>query len=154
MVSFPRERFDLSRKPYNALLDEISTRVSSQQYETWFRNLPIHFASPDKIIITTANRFSKTWIERKFRDVISSSAKKVFGITPRIEIILHSESSKPPSDVPAGTAVEEVPAAGAPSPGAAAHHPAVHPQAMHPPPAADPASVTGDFLTSIAINRE
>ena len=151
MVSFPRERFDLSRKPYIALLEEISNRVSSQQYETWFRNLPIHFSSPDKIIITTSNRFSKIWIENKFREVISSSAEKVFGIIPRIEIIQHTEEAPPASEDTAGAE----PLAAGPE----AHRPASHPQPSHPaalhsPQSAEPPASGGDSLTSIALNRE
>ncbi len=141
MVSFPPERFDLSRKPYNALLDEISTRVSSQQFETWFRNLPIHFSSPDKIIITTPNRFSKTWIERKFREVIVSSARSVFGIDPRIEIVLHSEEAVETLPEP----TTEPPHRGAPGQG---------PRGADEPPQASPPPPAGDLMVSTPINRD
>jgi chromosomal replication initiator protein len=154
MVSFPRERFDLSRKPYNALLDEISTRVSSQQYETWFRNLPIHFSSPDKIMITTSNRFSKIWIENKFREVISSSAEKVFGIVPRIEILLHTQEAPPDSEAPAASRVTGPPAVETEPHGPAAPPPSSPPPALHSPQSTQSVVAGGDHLTSISLNRE
>jgi chromosomal replication initiator protein len=83
---------DLS--PSKLLFDEISTRISLQQFETWFHNLPCRFEKPEKIVITAPNPFAKTWIENEFWEVLSTSVKAVFGIDLRIEIVVDpSESS-------------------------------------------------------------
>ena len=95
MVSLPPDRSGLPPlKAVGTILDEISARIPSQQFETWFRNLPIRFVEPDRILITAPNRFSKTWIERKFRDVIRQSARALFGVDPMIEIAIPTEDGE------------------------------------------------------------
>src|SRR5206468_512309 len=88
MVSRPPNGFDLPKSPCDAILREIASRVPPQQFETWFRNLPMVLEGPGRIVITAANNFSRIWIERKFREVIASSARQVLGSTPRIEILV------------------------------------------------------------------
>ncbi len=97
MVSFPPGGPKFSGKSYADLLNEISQRITSQQFETWFRNLPIRIEEPNRIVITASNKFSKAWLERKFRDIITLSARSVFGVDPAVSIILHSESGEDPS---------------------------------------------------------
>jgi len=91
MVSFPPDGSGFTRGSSGDLLNEISHRVPSQQFETWFRNLPIRLESPNKVVITATNKFSRAWLERKFRGVITLSARAVFGFEPAISIVLRPE---------------------------------------------------------------
>lgn len=102
MVSRIPDGFDPSRSLREALLREIGTQIPAQQFETWFRNIPLVFVAPNRFIITAGNRFTRTWIDRKFRDVIAISARNVLGVIPLIEIV-SPESETQDGGTSAGT---------------------------------------------------
>ncbi len=87
MVSRIPGGFDHSRSLRDELLREIRAKVPIQQFETWFRNLPLAFIAPNRLVITAGNRFSRMWIDRKFRDVLMLSARSILGVEPAIEIV-------------------------------------------------------------------
>src|SRR5262245_31663504 len=113
MVSRPPNRFDLPRSPSDAILREISSRVSPQQFETWFWNIAMVVEGSERIVITTADNFRRAWIDRKFRDVIAVSARQVLGTTPWIEIVVAPGGPKLHGSPPLAQRLRSLPA-GAP----------------------------------------
>jgi chromosomal replication initiator protein len=91
MVSFPFEGFDVSRKSSRLLKEAIASRIPSQQFETWFRDLPIRLVAPNRVLFLVPNRFSKNWIERKYNGVIAESVHSIFGFDPVTEVLVETD---------------------------------------------------------------
>jgi chromosomal replication initiator protein len=147
MVSFPDEGFD--RSSCISLLDEIASRISRQQFDTWFRMTPMRLVKPNRIVLTVPNRFSKTWIERKFAETIASSARSIFGFDPVIEVDVQADprsvSSRivpPRTEIPIIDRSTEVPA-----------HPESPPSSAQESSETPPATID-ECLPSVPINRD
>ena len=68
-----------------AILEKIAERVTSQQFETWFRTLSLDFVPPDAVRIVVPNRFHQIWIEKRYRGVISEAVRQLAGVSPRVD---------------------------------------------------------------------
>src|SRR5262245_2163048 len=100
MVSRPPDPFDVQRVLGDDILKGISSQISPHQFETWFRNLPIQLIEPDRVVIMANNRFSRNWLDSKFREVITRSARNVLGVDPRVEILVSHNGAQDYCDDP------------------------------------------------------
>jgi chromosomal replication initiator protein len=69
-----------------AILEGIAERITTQQFETWFRLLHLVFVPPDEVRITVPNRFHQIWIERRYQDVIAETVRQLAHTTPRLTV--------------------------------------------------------------------
>jgi chromosomal replication initiator protein len=80
--------FDFQRALGDDILKQVSLQISPHQFETWFRNLPIHVVDPARVVINASNRFSRNWLDSKFREIIARAARNVLGGNPNVEILV------------------------------------------------------------------
>jgi chromosomal replication initiator protein len=150
MVSFPFEGFEVSRKSSRLLKEAIASRIPSQQFETWFRDLPIRLVSPNRVLLVVPNRFSKNWIERKYNGVIAESAHAIFGFDPVTEVLVETEEGTHQEEV-----VSEPPASNTADPLSVAPSGTPVLENTQGGPAVAPSSRPGvDSLPSLPINRD
>ena len=61
------------------VLGSIRERITTQQFETWFRGVRPLRCTAETIELTVANPFSKEWLRKKYAEIILRAAEKVTG---------------------------------------------------------------------------
>ena len=108
--------------------EELSTRLTQQQYLTWFQRVLFRPLGPDVVRVTVPNRFYMTFLKHRYLPIIAECVETATGMEhPRIEFqvnkdtdaeaeasswsAIHSsptETAVNPMSVPCGTAMTEV----------------------------------------------
>lgn len=82
----PGEGISTPRSEPEALLyDEIRSRIGARDFETWFRNAPCRFQPPASFVLTAQNRFLRAWLEKNFRDLVTSCATSLLDCEATID---------------------------------------------------------------------
>jgi len=81
------------------VLDRIRSRVSGQQYATWFQNLRATWPSPDELQIRVPNNFFREWLAENYLSLIQDCVSEVSGGRPRITF--HIDTASRPASTPA-----------------------------------------------------
>ena len=74
--------------PSKVLLEELSSRISKRQFDTWFKGADLNCVPPNRVVISLPSRFHKNWFELKYKETIRHSARTVFNEEPQIEFEL------------------------------------------------------------------
>ena len=85
---------------WSAYLDEISSRVRPQQFQTWFSNLRLRSASEDLLVVGAPNEFIESWLTDKYMDVMRSAAQSITGRSPEIRLVVDPTISAEPVSAP------------------------------------------------------
>jgi chromosomal replication initiator protein len=86
-----------------AVLDSLRGRISRQQFDTWFRNVRVLEATPERVVVGVENPFFRDWIQTYYLDVLRSSVAEVFGGSPEVVLAVSS------GDAPAAPAAHDAP---------------------------------------------
>jgi len=73
------------KDPALVLFEELKSKISQQDFETWLEGTPCQFYPPDRFVFTTQNRFRKAWMEKNFRDLARTCARAIFELEVQIE---------------------------------------------------------------------
>ena len=71
-----------------SILENIRSRVTKQQYATWFQNLQAQSQTPEDVSIRVPHQFFKEWLTQNYLDVISASVFEVTGARPTISFTI------------------------------------------------------------------
>ena len=66
------------------ILDNIRSRVSKQQFATWFQNLQAYSQTDDEVNIRVPHQFFKEWLTHNYLDVISDAIFETTGTRPQV----------------------------------------------------------------------
>lgn len=66
------------------VLDRIRSRVSGQQFATWFQNLRAASPAPEELQIRVPNNFFREWLAENYLSLIQDCVSEVTGARPRI----------------------------------------------------------------------
>ena len=77
------------------LHEELRTRVTQQEFETWIAGSPCFFVPPDRFVVTAQSRFRKVWMEKNLRESFRMAARAICEFEPRIDFEL--EENPPPA---------------------------------------------------------
>ncbi|MBI4584880.1 MAG: chromosomal replication initiator protein DnaA [Planctomycetes bacterium] len=91
--------------PSQVFFNDLSARISKQQFDTWFKETPFRFIPPNKIVVSSPTRFHRQWLEVKFKEPIRLAAKAILHFEPEIDFQLSMPNVKEPSE-PGGLAQE------------------------------------------------
>lgn len=69
---------------WNAVLESIRSRISPQQFATWFQHLQAQSDDGDALIIRVPNRFFKEWLSENYLDIIRAAIADATGNSPNI----------------------------------------------------------------------
>jgi chromosomal replication initiator protein len=85
------------KQAWSYVLEKIKTKISPEQFTTWFTNLRLIKFNEDEIHIYVSNPFCEAWLKNNYMDIISSTINEVANINPDITFIVEDEknSSKP-----------------------------------------------------------
>jgi chromosomal replication initiator protein len=72
-------------EPERLLYDEVRSRVTPQDYDTWFSGTPCRFQLPNRFTLLAENKFRKAWLEKNFRDLLRACARALFEGDAEIE---------------------------------------------------------------------
>ena len=64
---------------WTMILDNISKKVSRQQFATWFQHLQANAHAPGDLDIRVPNRFFKEWLAQNYQGTIEQSVQEVTG---------------------------------------------------------------------------
>lgn len=64
---------------WQAALSDLETKVSSHNFESWFKNIQFHHQEGDTAHLEVADEFFKAWIEENYLDLIEESLQHVAG---------------------------------------------------------------------------
>lgn len=86
-----------------SILEHIRSRVSKQQFVTWFQNLQAQSQTPEELVIRVPNRFFQEWLTQNYLPVIEAAIHEVTGSGPAISFAIdkkvrlqdHGESDEP-----------------------------------------------------------
>lgn len=88
------------------ILKEIKNRVKPQQYNTWFRKLPLiqYNDSENVLSFEVPNKFYLEWLKIHYFQIVVDSAKAVLGLEPNVTFSIckktHSKSDKTKKNLP------------------------------------------------------
>ncbi len=84
-----------------AVLESVRSKVSRQQFETWFRKIRFLEGTPERVVIGVENPFFRDWIQSYYLEILRTSVAEVMGGSPGLEIVVSpSDSPAPPSAPP------------------------------------------------------
>ena len=81
--------------PSEKLRDELRGRLTSQEFTTWFETTPFDFIYPDRLVLRIQNRFRKTWMEKKYHDILRCCARDIFTSEIRIDFEIDAAMKYP-----------------------------------------------------------
>lgn len=64
---------------WQATLSDLETKVSSHNFESWFKNIQFHHQDGKTAHLEVADEFYKAWIEENYLDLIEASLRSVVG---------------------------------------------------------------------------
>ena len=80
------EGMKADRRIWKAVQQEIASRITEHQYQTWFKSVDFDFTGPEHISISVPNRFYQTFLKHRYLPVILESIETVMNLQrPRIE---------------------------------------------------------------------
>lgn len=92
MISrWPNKGSELHRPPGSTddpglrLYSQLRDRVGTADFDAWFAPTPCSFHDPNRFVLTTTNDFRKSWLERHYRDLVVSEAKRLVAVDPDVE---------------------------------------------------------------------
>ena len=86
-----------------AVLDSLRTRISRQQFDTWFRNVRVLEATPERVVVGVENAFFRDWIQTYYLDVLKTSVADVFGGSPEVALaVVTTDAPVAPGAPPSG----------------------------------------------------
>jgi len=97
-----------SSAAWPAILDNIRSRVSKQQFATWFQNLHAEPFRDERIVIRVPHRFFKEWLAHNYMNVIEDAVFEITGQRPGINFTV-DESAKPRLPEPAVSVQPSIP---------------------------------------------
>jgi chromosomal replication initiator protein len=68
---------------WQAALCDLETRVSSHNFESWFKNILFHHQDGQTAYLEVRDEFSKAWIEENYLDLIEDALRQVAGVRYR-----------------------------------------------------------------------
>jgi len=90
-----------SSAAWPAILDNIRSRVSKQQFATWFQNLHPPTFRDEEIVIGVPHRFFKEWLSHNYMNVIASAVFESTGRRLNIAFAVDAScKSRPPETSP------------------------------------------------------
>lgn len=81
---------------WQAALSELETKVSSHNFESWFKNIAFHHQEGRVAHLEVGDEFFKAWIEENYIDLIEESISTVSGT--RMRVVIHIEGALPPAE--------------------------------------------------------
>ena len=100
------------RAVWKAVEQEIASRITDHQFETWFQSVRFSFSSPESVSVSVPNRFHKSFLTNRYLSVIVESIETVTDLQqPRIVFQVENEdpraflASNVPAAQPIGTGV-------------------------------------------------
>ena len=89
---------------WTAVLDDLARKVSSHNFDAWFRNLSLHHATEETAFVEVADDFFKAWIESNYLDLIEDSVESVTG--RRRHVVLEVEGGYDDGPAPMAMALD------------------------------------------------
>lgn len=80
---------------WQAALSELETKVSSHNFESWFKNISFHHQEGRVAHLEVHDEFFKAWIEENYIDLIEESLSVVSGTQMRAVVHIEGELKKP-----------------------------------------------------------
>lgn len=71
---------------WQAALFDLETKVSSHNFESWFKNIQFHHQDGQTAHLEVADEFYKAWIEENYLDLIEGSLSSVSGLPIGVNI--------------------------------------------------------------------
>ncbi|MEM1347676.1 MAG: DnaA N-terminal domain-containing protein [Myxococcota bacterium] len=84
---------------WQATLSDLETKVSSHNFQSWFKNIQFHHQEGDTAHLEVADEFFKAWIEENYLDLIEESLQHVAGQNMGVRIGIRG-SFDPLDDIP------------------------------------------------------
>jgi len=75
----------------NVILDRIEQQIGPRNYQNWFLNKVKLTLFRDELTVGVASPFLLAWMQKKFRDAVSSAAKAVLGPSAQIRFEVDSQ---------------------------------------------------------------
>ena len=81
----------MTSQAWEKVLTQLKNKVSDQVFETWLR--PLRFVSREGslLLVATPHKFFKQWIEENYMPKLEEAARKEFGGSISVEIVVGSE---------------------------------------------------------------
>lgn len=76
---------------WQRVLERLRSKLTPQQYETWFARLSEPRQDGDRLCLKVPNRFYADWLMRNYEDVLSSTVAEVTGTRPSLLIEVESQ---------------------------------------------------------------
>lgn len=73
---------------WQAVLGEVELSLSKASFTTWFKNTSVNEIGESELVLNVPNIFAKEWLEKKYRKIILSSARKFHPKIDRITCII------------------------------------------------------------------
>lgn len=89
---FPSKEFD----------EELSSRISVEEFETWFHGACFFYEAPDVVRVVVPGRFQRMWIERHFEEPLREAILVAFRIEATVVLEAREGADLPPSFVALG----------------------------------------------------
>jgi chromosomal replication initiator protein len=83
---------------WSSILEKIKTKVTSEQFTTWFKNLRLIEFSNHEIQIHVPNLFCKEWLNNNYMDTISSTINEATNLSPCIRLVAENEDETSKSE--------------------------------------------------------
>ena len=74
------------RHVWKAVQEEIASRITEHQFETWFRQVNFDFSGPEQVSVSVPNRFYESFLKHRYYTVILASIESVTSLQrPHLE---------------------------------------------------------------------
>jgi chromosomal replication initiator protein len=86
------------QQAWSSVLEKIKTKITSEQFSTWFTNLRLIELNNHEILIHVPNLFCKEWLKNNYMDIISSTTNEVTNLNPDVIFIADNKEKMPKSE--------------------------------------------------------
>jgi chromosomal replication initiator protein len=83
------------KQVWSSVLEKIKTKITSEQFSTWFTNLRLIELNNHEILIHVPNLFCKEWLKNNYMDIISSTTNEVTNLNPDVIFIADNKEKTP-----------------------------------------------------------
>ncbi len=83
------------KQAWSSVLEKIKTKITSEQFSTWFTNLRLIELNNHEILIHVPNLFCKEWLKNNYIDIISSTTNEVTNLNPDVILIADNKEKTP-----------------------------------------------------------
>lgn len=84
------------------LLEEVRSRISARDFETWFRQTTCRFHPPSRFVLTAPNRFQRAWLEKNFQELLRTCARNILDAEATFEFLTSGATSGASSGASSG----------------------------------------------------